>query len=143
MDVLFKYCCNFIHYIADIFNISYAACNVLLFLDILPLLVIVNTILVLIFGFYKKSKLFGVFCIIGAWILAFCEIEAYMNRVFMYQSYTECFNDAVETLKHLATYYNTSYEVINIVCLIIIPIFSIGLKTLLIISNNDFSKYRK
>ena len=139
MNTLFEYCCDIINYIAATFNISYAECNILIFLHILPAVYLLNTIIVLIFGFFKKSKIFGLFCIIGASLLSMYEIEFLWNMLMTYELTDESFNLAVNVLNNNAIYYNTTYEIINIIYFIIIPIINITLKFLLIISNNKFS----
>ena len=84
MNTLFEFCCEVIRYIAAIFNISYAACNILIFLHILPAVYLFTTLLVLISGFFKKSKLFGILCIVGAIILGLFEFEYLWHMLCAY-----------------------------------------------------------
>ena len=143
MNTLFEFCCEVIRYIAATFNTSYAACNILIFLHILPAVYLFTTLLVLISGFFKKSKLFGIACIIGAAILGLFEFEYLWNMLCTYQLDSISFDKSVVELQSMANYYGTTYQIINIVCFIIVPIISIGFKCLLICTNNKSIKRDK
>lgn len=136
MNTLFEFCCDVIHYIAATFNISYAACNILIFLHILPAVYLFTTLLVLISGFFKKSKLFGILCIVGAIILGLFEFEYIWHMLNTYQLDSASFDKSVIELQSMANYYGTTYQIINIICFIFIPILSIGFKCLIISINN-------
>lgn len=141
MNTLFEFCCEVIRYIAATFNISYAACNILIFLHILPAVYLFTTLLVLISGFFKKSKLFGIVCIVGALILGLFEFEYLWHMLCTYQLDSASFDKSVIELQSMANYYGTTYQIINIVCFIIIPLISIGIKCVLISINNKFKKH--
>lgn len=140
MNTLFTYCCDVISYIAATFNISYAACNILIFLHILPAVYLFTTVIVFIFGFFKKSKVFGLCCIIGSLLLFTYEFEYLWNMLATYQLDTVSFNIAVEGLRIDAQHFNTTYEIINIIYFILVPILSTGIKIFLISTNNNFKK---
>ena len=140
MNTLFEVCCEVIRYIAATFNISYAACNILIFLHILPAVYLFTTLLVLISGFFKKSKLFGILCIVGAIILGLFEFEYLWHMLCAYQLDSASFDKSVIELQSMANYYGTTYQIINIICFLIIPIISIGSKCLLISINNKCIK---
>ena len=141
MNTLFEVCCEVIRYIAATFNISYAACNILIFLHILPAVYLFTTLLVLISGFFKKSKLFGILCIVGALILGLFEFEYRWHMLCTYQLDSASFDKSVLELQSMANYYGTTYQIINIVCFIIIPLISIGIKCVLISINNKSKKH--
>ena len=141
MNTLFEVCCEVIRYIAATFNISYAACNILIFLHILPAVYFFTTLLVLISGFFKKSKLFGILCIVGALILGLFEFEYLWHMLCTYQLDSASFDKSVLELQSMANYYGTTYHIINIVCFIIIPLISIGIKCVLISINNKSNKH--
>ena len=141
MNTLFEVCCEVIRYIAATFNISYAACNILIFLHILPAVYLFTTLLVLISGFFKKSKLFGILCIVGALILGLFEFEYLWHMLCTYQLDSASFDKSVLELQSMANYYGTTYQIINIVCFIIIPLISIGINCVLISINNKSKKH--
>lgn len=135
MNELFNICCGIIHYLSDVLGISYSACNILLFLHILPMIYIIVTVCFGISGFYKKSKLYGIFCILSAGLLTMYLWEIWFRLLCEYSYTVESFNLSVERLTQHAQLWNCSYQEINIIYFIIIPIVYIGGMLMLIRSN--------
>ena len=136
MNTIFNLCCDIIHKLSDLFGISYSACNILIFLHILPLIYIIITIWFGISGFFKRSKIFGTFCIVSSLPITLYLFEIWFRLLSEYTYDVNSFNLSVERLRQHAQLFNCSYQEINIIYFVIIPILYIGGMLLLIFSNH-------
>lgn len=133
IDQIFTICCNIITILSQFLNISYAACNILIFIYILPALYLILSISVGISGFFKKNKLFGILCIIFSLYSSLYTYELLFYMITEFSLTTESFNQAVLILQQNANNLNCSYQEINILYFIIVPIIYISFLTFLII----------
>ena len=141
METLFYFCCNVIHKLADILNISYSACNILLFLHILPCIYLLCSFGIGISGFFKKSKYFGIFNIIIGYLGGLYSIEYLYHNLSEYTLDVNSFNKAVLMLEQCAANLGCTYIDINILLFIICPILIFTTTLILIMTNNKFTKH--
>lgn len=136
MEILFNVCCDIINTIANIINISYGACNILIFLYILPCFYFILTFLVGISAFFKKSKFYKIICLIFSYFGCMYQFEFIWRILNEFKLDNESFNKAVDMLYNDALWLGISYIEINILYFIIIPILIIPILILMIIVNN-------
>lgn len=136
VDSIFILCCDIIRYIAFLLGISYSACNILLFLHILPGIYLFLSVCVGISGFFKKSKIFSIVCILISIFLNLYLFEILFYTLSEFKLDVESFNKSVEILKYNAILLNCSYQEVNILFFIVMPILIISILFILIFINN-------
>lgn len=136
IDQIFILCCNIIRYIAQLLGISYSACNILIFLHLLPGIYLFLSICVGISGFFKRSTIFKLICIIIAIIASLYFYEMLWYTLSEFNLDRISFDKSVELLHRDANMLNCSYQEINILYFIILPIVIISFLLSLIFSNN-------
>lgn len=134
MNTIFDICCEIMHYLSKLLNMSYEECNILIFIYILPCIYLLLIIIIGISGFFKKSKLFGVILITSSIISGIYEFKMILYLINEYS--LNSFNKAVETLNYHATLLNCTYQEVNILYFIVIPILYFILSILLIYCNS-------
>lgn len=140
IDSIFVLCCDIIRYISNILGISYSACNILIFLHILPAIYLLLTIGVGISGFFKRSRLFGLICILISFILGLYFYESLFYFLSEFSLDRASFDKSVELLHNHAKILNCSYQEINILYFIIVPIVLISTLLILIFSNKRLTQ---
>lgn len=133
IDNLFSWCCDIIRYVASLLEMSYSACNILIFLHILPAFYLFLVICLGISGFFKKSKIFGIICIIISGFLSLYGFEFLFYTLSEFTLDEASFNKAVEILQRDANLLNCTYQEINILYFIIVPIIIVSFLTFLIL----------
>lgn len=136
IDQIFILCCNIIRYIAQLLGISYSACNILIFLHLLPGIYLFLSICVGISGFFKRSNIFKLICIIIAIVASLYFYEMLWYTLSEFNLDRASFDKSVELLQRDANMLNCSYQEINILYFIILPIVIIIFFLSLIFSNN-------
>ena len=136
MNTFFSWCCSIVSFIANALNITYAECNILIFLHILPTIYLLSSVVMLISGFFKRSWIFKSVCIIVACWLGVYEFEYLFTNLTTYTLTQESFDKYVLILQEQANILGCSYQVINILEFCVFPILYLGLKGLCIFAGN-------
>lgn len=140
MNQIFEICCEIIRTLAAWLGMSYSACNILIFLHILPALYLLLSMGISISGFFKKNFIFGITCIILGGISSLYVFEMLFYNLSEYTLDVESFNKSVDMLNHHAQMFNCTYQEINIIYFIIVPIVVFTTFLILISTNNKTRK---
>lgn len=136
IDTIFMICCDIIRYISSILGISYSACNILIFLYILPTIYLLLSVGLGISGFFKKSKIFGLICMLISYILSLYFYECLFYFLSEFSLDVNSFNKSVQLLQHHSELLNCSYQEINILYFIFMPCLIISALVSLIFMKN-------
>lgn len=140
MNTIFSWCCAIISFIANTFNITYAECNILIFLYILPTIYLLSSVVMVISGFFKRSWVFKIICIVAACWLGLYEFEYLFTNIMTYALDQESFDKSVLMLQEQANLLGCSYQAINILEFCTFPIIYLGFKMLCICLGNKYGQ---
>lgn len=136
MTTLFNVCCEVIRWLASCLGMTYSACNILIFLHVLPAIYLILSICIAISGFFKKSIWRTIVNVIIGYLGSIYSLELLFYNLLEYSLNRESFDKSVIMLNNLAEYYNCSYGEINIILFMVLPILIFIVAVYLILSNN-------
>ena len=136
MNEIFNLCCAIISFIANMLHLTYAECNILIFLYILPTIYLLSSVGMILSGFFKRSWILKILCIVAACWLGLYELEYLFTNITTYTLSQESFDKAVLMLQDQANILGCSYQVINILEFCIFPIIYLSFKMLCICLGN-------
>lgn len=136
MFALFNVCCEIIRQLAASLGMTYSACNILIFLHILPAVYLLLSVLVGISGFFKESMWRTIINVFIGYLGSIYSLELLFYNLSEYSLDRASFDKSVTMLNNLAEYYNCSYCEINIILFMVLPILIFIVAVYLILSNN-------